>query len=114
MPVGASSSSCTVPPPRTRRNSTFALRNAEPLNKPIASRNSADTLAPKMARPMLAAEPSCSTAPMMPAPLTTRIPASITTELCPMLKAKPTLTGALPWAANLRLELSIAAMWSQS
>ena len=34
--------------------------------------------------------------------------------LWPRLKAKPTLTGSLRCATNFRVELSIAAMWSQS
>ena len=52
--------------------------------------------------------------PTIVAPATTRTPARITTELCPRLNAKPTLTGSWRWATNLRVELSIAARWSQS
>ncbi|TQJ34910.1 hypothetical protein FBY36_2160 [Arthrobacter sp. SLBN-122] len=50
----------------------------------------------------------------MDAPAITSTPARVTTELCPRLNAKPTLTGCCRCATNFRVELSMAARWSQS
>ncbi|MCY1224334.1 hypothetical protein D9M72_364880 [compost metagenome] len=80
----------------------------------MASRNSPETPLPIRPSTRFPVVPSSMNWPTMAAPPTTRTPARITTELWPRLNANPTLTGSLCWATNFRVELSIAARWSQS
>ena len=81
---------------------------------PISSRNSPETPLPMSPSTTFPVVPSSMRRPTAVAPETTRTPARTTTELCPRLNAKPMLTGFRRCATNFRVELSIAAMWSQS
>ena len=61
-----------------------------------------------------AGDPSAKAPCMSPAPATARTAASVTTREWPRLNARPTPAGLPPSETNLRVELSIAEMWSQS
>jgi hypothetical protein len=81
---------------------------------PTRNRYTPDTLSPTTPKVAAAAESPSSRTPVMPAPLTTRIPVAMTTVECPAENAIPTDTGRRPSATNFRVVLSIIETWSKS
>jgi hypothetical protein len=110
-----SSSSSVTSPFRISPRVAMMLTRMVRLRIPIRRRNEPDSAGPIALVASCKPDPSSATAPLNPrTPRVTIRASNSTTVECPSEKKKPTLRGRCPSLISLRVELSIAPMWSAS